>query len=155
LSDEQKAALEKTAAGFGIYKARPGEASDRKFGDKKASAGKQAQPRSPSAYAALVRLVGVRNLEFVEKAMFVTLAAVLAAFITGGLAISSLAFFKATASTPPEQLELFATNAVQSFFTPSLIFFFSLSTVYGLYKQAQMNAGATSYTEIGKPEDEK
>jgi hypothetical protein len=149
LSDESSAAIEKTAAGFGLYKARAGQALDDKYNSGKSST-KEPLPFTPPGYKDLVAFAGLRNLEAAEKVVFVLLVAVFSGFLSIGLAISSLAFFKATAAEPPAGFENFVSDTLQGFFTPSLLAFFGLSTVYGLYKQAQLNSGATSYAEISK-----
>jgi hypothetical protein len=149
LSDESSAAIEKTAAGFGLYKARAGQALDDKYNSGKSSA-KEPLPFTPPGYKELVAFAGVRNLQAAEKVVFGLLVIVFSGFLSIGLAISSLAFFKATAAEPPAGFENFVSNTLEGLFTPSLLAFFGLSIIYGLYKQAQLNSGVTSYTEISK-----
>jgi hypothetical protein len=152
LSEDAKAAIEKTAGGFGLSKARPGQAFDEKYNAGKES-GSSPRPFTPPGYKDLVTLVGARNLEVAETGVFWLLVMVFSAFLLSGLAMSSLAYFKATSTEPPPGFEEFISSKVEGLFSPSLIVFFALSTIYGLYKQAQLNSGVTSFTELS--DDEK
>lgn len=125
---------------YGVRKARPGQALDEKVA-------RDAAGEGGGGYAALVGVVGQARLDAMEKVVFVALAGIFAAFLASGLAISSLAAFKATDTPVPEGWDEFLTNNVEGAFTPSLVVFFALSSFYGLYKQAQLNAGTTGYKE--------
>jgi hypothetical protein len=140
-------ALEAVAAQYGLRKARPGQVLDEKVAsDARRAAG------SESLYGSLVSAVGQDTLDVAERGVFVTLAVLFAAFLGSGLAISSLAAYKATGTTVPDGWDEFVSSKVEGTFTPSLLVFFALSSAYGLYKQAQLNAGSTGYTERQKKE---
>jgi hypothetical protein len=153
---DKREALERVAGEFGVFKARPGQRLDEKFTGPAAERATPAKlPFLPPGYRELEDTVGRGRLEVMEKGLFFTLAGLFAAFLGSGLAISSLAFFKATAKPPPPGFDDFVTNNLQAFFTPSLVVFFALSSVYGLYKQAQLKSGATGYIEINERDDRK
>lgn len=133
--------MEEIAAQYGVRKAKPGQALDEKL-----SATIKREAATQGLYASLVSAVGQGNLDRVEKVVFYLLGGIFTAFLSCGLAISSLAFFKATGKAVPAGYDDFVTS-VEAYFTPALVLFFALSSAYGLYKQAQLNSGATGYTE--------
>lgn len=137
---DQPAGLEELGEKYGVRKARPAQALDEKVA-------RDAAASDGPGYNALVNVVGQRTLDVMEKGVFVALVAIFTAFLASGLAISSLAAFKATNTPVPDGWDDFLTNNIEGAFTPSLVVFFALSSVYGLYKQAQLNAGFTGYKE--------
>jgi hypothetical protein len=137
---DKAARFEDIGAKFGVRPARPGQVMDEKIA-REAPSGEQA------GYNALVELVGQDALDTMEKGVFVALAVLFSAFLASGLAISSLAAFKATGKPIPDGWNEFVSSKVEGAFTPSLFVFFGLSSLYGLYKQAQLNAGTTGYKE--------
>lgn len=125
---------------FGVRPARPGQALDEKIK-------REAASEEQFNYSGLVEVFGQGALDTMEKVVFVALALLFTVFLASGLAISSLAAFKATGKPVPDGWDEFLTNHVEGAFTPSLFVFFGLSSFYGLYKQAQLSAGTTGYKE--------
>lgn len=136
---DKREKLESIAAEYGVQKARPGQDLDRRVR-------RQADAQEAPLYLKFAGAIGQDKLDVAEKVLFFSLAALFALFLASGLAISSIAAFKAAGQPVPEKWDEFVTG-VEGIFTPSLFIFFGLSSVFGLYKQAQLNAGVTGYTE--------
>lgn len=147
LSNEEKARIDQIAERYGVQLPKPGDQLDRKY--------TKAQPEEPKTlYQSLASAVGVEALNFVEQGVYITLGALLTFLITCGLSISSEAFFKATGKDIPESLESLA-SIIQGFFTPALVIFLLLSSALGIYKQSQLESGASSYSSLRKSSQEE
>lgn len=129
------------AAEYGVKKARPGQGMDERVA-------REAKAEKAPLYLRFAGAVGQDRLDAAEKALFFALAGFFSFFLMSGLAISSIAAYKAAGTPVPVKWDAFVTS-VEGLFTPSLFFFFAGSSVFGLYKQAQLNAGVTGYTERG------
>lgn len=147
LSREQQQRLQKIAEGFGVQPPRAGDLLDEKFTSTESRAADARQREAEKApYLGLVRLVGQRNLESIEMGTYVLLAILLFTFLSTGLAIASEAFYKSLQSDVPPALSSFV-DTFEGSFTPLLFLFIGISSALGLYKQAQLNAGAAQYDE--------
>ncbi|PXF48535.1 hypothetical protein BWQ96_01704 [Gracilariopsis chorda] len=148
LSKEEKARIDKIAERYGVQPPKPGDQLDRKY--------TKVKPEEPKTmYQSLAGAVGVETLNLVEQGLYVALGGLLTFLITCGLLISSEAFYKATGKDIPESLDAF-TSMVQGYFTPALVIFLVLSSVLGIYKQSQLESGASSYSSLrnGSQEEE-
>lgn len=105
-----------------------------------------------TVYQRLAATFGVDTLERAEQTVYVVLFILLILFLAGGLAISSEAFFKASGKDVPDNIDDLLLN-VESLFTPTIIMFLTLSSLFGLFKQSQLSSGATSYVELDKDAD--
>ena len=129
---------------------RPGDDLDRKF-NSTSSVDPDNQP-PPSAYQRLAGAFGVEALNAAERVLVVALGTMLIAFLASGLAISSEAFFKASGKEIPDNVEAILLSLEQAF-TPTIVIFLALSSVFGLYKQSQLSYGASSYSALSKDEE--
>lgn len=138
----KRAKVEEIAASYGVKKARAGQGLDERVAREAAAA-------EAPLYVKFAGAVGQERLDVAEKVLFYALGGFFSFFLLSGLAISSIAAYKAAGTPVPEQWDAFVTQ-VEGYFTPSLFAFFAGSSVFGLYKQAQLNAGVTGYTEGGE-----
>lgn len=141
--------IEAIAAKFGVRKSRPGQMLDEEYNERRETGG-TGDETSAFSFENLVKTFGQDNLDRAEKVIFGALLSLFIMFIAGGLAISSLAYFKAVGKPAPEGWDNFVSDKVYGAFTPSLVIFFALSSLFGLYKQAQLSTGGTTYTESDK-----
>lgn len=137
--------IEAIAGKYGVRKSRPGEYLDEQY-NKGSMATKAKQGSSTPSYDSLVKTFGQRNLEVFEKTLFAILVTLFGVFIAGGLAISSLAYYKAVGKPAPDGWDDFVSQNIYSAFTPTLFGFFILSSIYGLYKQWQLSAAGNSFS---------
>lgn len=135
-SPEQRAKLEEIARGFGVQVERAEDVLD-----DEAKAGIKERR---TFYSAAEKAVGVGTLEVFERTLIGSIVAMLAAFLSVGLAIGVTAFFKASGSDAPSALSSFV-DAAEPSFTPIFVVFLVLSSTLGIYKQSQLNSGATAY----------
>lgn len=146
-SKEQKESLKQISERYGVKPLRAGDNLDRKFTSEKSREDDAKQQEKEQAfYRGLVDIFGQPTLDKIETAVYFILGALLLGFIGSGLAIASEAFFKASQKEIPPALDSFAV-AVEQYFTPLLVVFLILSSILGVYKQAQLNAGAAQYDE--------
>ncbi|CDF38853.1 unnamed protein product [Chondrus crispus] len=150
LSKESEERIEGLASKYGIRAPRPGDDLDRKFNSTSSSDPENQPP--PSAYQRLAGAFGVEALNAAERVLVVALGTMLIAFLASGLAISSEAFFKASGKEIPDNVEAVLLSLEQAF-TPTLLIFLALSSVFGLYKQSQLSSGASSYSALSKDEE--
>ncbi|CAN8064241.1 unnamed protein product [Agarophyton chilense] len=144
LSKEEKANLDRIAEEYGIRPPRPGDQLDRKYTQKKPTEQK-------TLYQSLAGAFGVPTLNAIEQGLYVVLGGLLFFLLTTGLAISSEAFFKASGKPIPDSLDAFATN-VQNLFSPALLSFLVLSSLFGIFKQSQLESGTSSYSSLKEKE---
>lgn len=147
---EKRARMEEIARGYGVAKPRVAEGMDAKYN----KPAKSDDAPSPTVYQTLARVFGVEALDKAERIVLVALGVFLVAFLAGGIAISSEAFFKATGKDISDSLDATLAN-VEQVFTPALVVFLSLSSLFGLYKQSQLTSGATAYVEEPKDGDDQ
>lgn len=146
-SKEQKEQLKKVAAGFGMNVPRPGQQLDSQFTEGRSKESeKKRKDEENQLYYGVVNLIGQSTLNNIENATYFMLATLLTGFLGTGLAISSEAFYKASQKQVPQMLDTVVLNTEQ-WFTPLLVVFLVLSSLLGLYKQAQLTAGAAQYDE--------
>lgn len=150
LSKESEQRIESLASKYGIRAPRPGDDLDRKFNTSSSFDTDAAEPLT--AYQRLVRIFGVEALDAVEGVVVVALGIILVVFLTSGIAISSEAFFKASGKEIPDYIEATLLN-LEKAFTPTVLVFLGLSSMFGLYKQSQLSSGATSYSTLNKDEE--
>lgn len=139
---EKKAEIEQIAKVFGILPTQPGQDLDQQYNTEDAAD----SASGASLYTALASAVGTDTLDTIEVGTIWTLGGLLAAFIALGLGISSAAYYTAASKPIPAGLDSFL-NSVEPLFTPLLVAFLVLSSIFGLYKQSQLNSGATGYDD--------
>lgn len=147
LPKESEDRIESLASKYGIRPPQPGDQLDQKFNTPSSTANDK-QP-SPSAYQRLAATFGVETLDAAERVLVIALGVMLVAFLVSGIAISSEAFFKASGKEVPENFDALLVTLEQAF-TPTVLIFLALSSVFGLYKQSQLSSGATSYSALNK-----
>lgn len=151
ISPAQKQRIKQIATKYGVRVPQPGDLLDAKFN---APSSANDAPLSPSFYQFLASKLGIPALDSAERALYVLLAVLLLTFLGSGLVISAQAFFKATGNGLSEQLDP-AVATVEALFTPVGLVFLLLSSLLGLYKQSQLNSGATAYTQLTNDESDK
>lgn len=146
-SKEQNDRLKKVAEKFGVNAPKAGDRLDRQFtsAESREEDAKQLE-QEQALYKGIVKLFGQSTLDKLETATYFVLSALLIGFLGSGLAIGVEAFFKSTQKEIPQTLENVVLTVEQAF-TPLLIVFLIVSSILGLYKQAQLNAGAAQYDE--------
>lgn len=142
LSSSSEDKLKQLAGRYGISQSKPGDVLDRKFTESKSSSTYQ-----KSFYESLVETFGASFLDSAERALYLILGVLLIAFLSGGIAISSEAFFKATGKEVSEGMST-TLEYIEKAFTPIGVVFLVFSSMLGLYKQAQLTSGATSFERI-------
>ena len=110
---------------------------------------KQDQQQKKTLYTILAGMLGVQRLQRIETALGYMLTLLIVAFLGLGVGVGIEAFFKATGKEFPENVDRWISSA-EPFFTPLLVTFLALSSVYGLYKQSQLSSGVTAYAEDEK-----
>lgn len=145
LPKESEDRIEQLAGKYGIRPPKPGDQLDQKFNSPSSD---DDQP-PPTAYQRLAGAVGIETLDAAERVVVIALGVLLTVFLVIGLGISSEAFFKASGKEVPENIDAFLLSLEQAF-TPTVIVFLALSSVFGLYKQSQLSSGATSYSALNK-----
>lgn len=141
LPPEKRARIDEIASDFGLKPEKPTSSLDRQFNERRTD-----DEPPPTLYQRLAGTFGVATLDAVEGVVFVILAGLLITFLGSGIAISVEAFFKATGKPVPDNLDDLAV-AAEKWFTPSVGVFLVLSSIYGFYKQSQLNSGAAQYDE--------
>lgn len=145
LSEDKEARLRQLASRRGVQPPTPGDQLDRKYNITIPTPTSSPQ----TLYQFLVTVFGTPTLDMFERGLYVVLGAMLLAFVAGGLAISSEAFFKASGKPVPQQLDD-VLGQVQAVFTPVGLVFLALSSVLGVFKRSQLNSGVTAYSELRK-----
>lgn len=146
LPKEKRDKFKQLASEYGLDAPRPGEDLDRQYTSKD----RPEKTPSKTLYQMLAANFGVSTLDTIEGAVYVLLGTLLLAFISTGLLIASEAFFKASQQEIPPTLDAIAITA-EHWFTPVLFLFIGLSSVFGIYKQSQLNSGAAQYEEDTSP----
>lgn len=144
MSPEQRENMKTIAEGYGVRPPRAGATQDRIYGK-----GGKREPEAPpeTVYERLVGVFGEEGLENAERVVYVALSGLLVAFLGIGIAISTEAFFTATGREVPEGMDVIVRQLYDAF-TPVALGFLGLSSLLGLYKQAQLGAGVTGYENI-------
>lgn len=142
LPKEKRAQLDQIAANAGMEVPRVGAELDRQFTSKD-----RADDSPPlTVYQRLADVFGVATLDTIEGGVFFLLGGLLLSFLGSGLLIASEAFFKASKTEISPGLDAVVVSAEQ-WFTPLLFAFLAVSSLYGLYKQSQLNSGIAQYDE--------
>lgn len=141
-SRKNRAELDEIAKKFGVEAPKPGRQMDIKYNPESSTG----EAQQKTLYLMLVDMLGVNTLQVLEKLLGITLATLMAAFLSLGTGIAVEAFFKATGRAFPEKMDDLLSSAEPAF-TPIFILFLALSSIFGLYKQSQLNSGITGYSE--------
>lgn len=142
LPPDERARFEDVLGQYGLPLKKPGDQLDELYTQKKPE-------ETKTFYQTLAGVFGVPALEVFEKALFVVLGTLLIFLITGGLLISSEAFFKVSGQETPAYIDYLA-NTIEKLFSPALVMFLLSSSFFGIYKQSQLASGSTSYSELRK-----
>lgn len=146
LPKEKRAKFKQFASEYGLDVPRPGQELDRQYTSKD----RKEKAPSKTLYQMLADTFGVSTLDSIEGAVYLLLGILLLGFISSGLLIASEAFFKASKQDIPPSLDVIAI-AAEHWFTPALFLFLGLSSVFGIYKQSQLNSGVAQYDEDTSP----
>mmetsp|Transcript_2881 Transcript_2881/g.5029 ORF Transcript_2881/g.5029 Transcript_2881/m.5029 type:complete len:257 (-) Transcript_2881:191-961(-) len=134
--------LDKVLERFGLQKSKLTQAArmDSTFQAKKTE--EISKKRGPTVYQRLAQQYGVEALVKLERGVQIALFGLLTVWVGSGISISLEAYYKSSKNEIPDWLTAIASNAEVAF-TPSVVAFLALSSMYGLYKINQLESPPT------------